>query len=75
MTYLFALKHLDLSKVAVIGQTQPVFVLLLAFLALDQLPTVRETVGGLLLLFGCFVMVVARYRPRRKNSKAVPLSE
>jgi DME family drug/metabolite transporter len=68
MTYLFALKHLDLSKVAVIGQTQPVFVLLLAFLALGQLPTVRETIGGLLLLIGCFVMVIARYRsqPRKQ---------
>jgi drug/metabolite transporter (DMT)-like permease len=67
MTYLVALKHLDLSKVAVIGQTQPVFVLLLAFLALGQLPTVRETIGGLLLLVGCFVMVIARYHPHRQQ--------
>ena len=70
MTYLVALKHLDLSKVAVIGQTQPVFVLLLAFFALGQLPTVRETVGGLLLLSGCVIMVIARYRARGSNQSA-----
>jgi drug/metabolite transporter (DMT)-like permease len=69
MTYLFALKHLDLSKVAVIGQTQPVFVLLIAFLALGELPTVRETLGGFLLLSGCLVMVAARSRYRTPRSQ------
>lgn len=67
MTYLFALKHLDLSKVAVISQTQPVFVLLFAYLGLGQLPTVRETIGGLLLLSGCFVMVMGRYQPPHRE--------
>ena len=70
LSYLFALKHLDLSKVAVISQIQPVFVLLLAAVAMGQLPTFREATGGVLLVTGCVVMVVARYRLRRSARSA-----
>jgi len=63
--YLFALKRLELSKVAVISQIQPVFVMLIALLSLHQLPTLRETTGGLFLLFGIVVMVWGRYRKRQ----------
>lgn len=62
MMYLSALQRLDLSKVAVISQTQPIFVILISFLILGQLPTFREIIGGIFLTSGCLLMVVSRYR-------------
>ncbi|MEW5995107.1 MAG: DMT family transporter [Candidatus Zixiibacteriota bacterium] len=62
MVYLLALKRLDLSKVAIISQGQPVFVILIALLALGQLPTFREAVGGLFLMVGCLIMIAGRSR-------------
>jgi drug/metabolite transporter (DMT)-like permease len=62
ITYLWALERLELSKVAVIGQMQPVFTVIVAFLALGLLPTVRETSGGVCLLLGCILMVLYRRR-------------
>ena len=60
MMYLMALKRLELSKVAVVSQSQPVFVILTALLVLNQLPTLREFTGGLFLIAGCIFMVVSR---------------
>ena len=60
MMYLLALKRMELSKVAVISQTQPVFVILIAFFALHQLPTFRELIGGVLIMSGCLLMIVSR---------------
>jgi drug/metabolite transporter (DMT)-like permease len=60
MIYMMALKRLELSKVAVISQTQPVYVIILAFSVLGQLPTFREIIGGLFLLGGCLIMVLGR---------------
>ena len=64
MAYLMALERMDLSKVAVITQTQPVFVLLIALIVLGQIPTLREATGGVLLIAGCILMIVARYREK-----------
>lgn len=61
MMYLLALKHMELSKVAVISQGQPVVVILIALTFLGQLPTFREIVGGLFLLVGCVIMVLGRH--------------
>jgi drug/metabolite transporter (DMT)-like permease len=60
MVYLIALKKVELSKVAIISQLQPVFVLLIALTFLSQIPTLRELIGGILLASGCLVMVTAR---------------
>jgi len=63
--YLRALARLDLSKVAVISQGQPVVVIIIALLALGQLPTMREVYGGIFLIAGCLVMILGRKkRPR-----------
>jgi drug/metabolite transporter (DMT)-like permease len=62
LLYLEGLKRMALSKAAVISQSQPVFVLVIAFAAFSQLPTLRETTGGLLILAGCILMIVARQR-------------
>lgn len=60
MAYLMALKRVALSKVAVISQSQPVFVILIALFVLGQLPTFREIIGGLCLIAGCILMIIAR---------------
>lgn len=60
MVYMMALKRLELSKVAVISQTQPIYVIVLALAFLGQFPTFREIVGGIFLLGGCLIMVLGR---------------
>lgn len=70
MVYLFAIEKMELSKVAVITQSQPMFVIILSFLALGTLPTFREVIGGLFLIAGCVVMIVPRVgRHRRPGSE------
>ncbi len=66
--YLFALKHLEVSKVAVIQQTQPMFVAILAVVALSQTPAPREIVGGLFVIGGCLLIIVSRRKVRRTNA-------
>ena len=73
MLYLMALKRLELSKVAVISQSQPVWVILIALSFLGQLPTVRETIGGVFLTVGCIVMIFGRRRrPKVPARRVVP---
>jgi len=69
MMYLLALKHMDLSKVAVVSQIQPVFVILIALTFLGQLPTLRETFGGIFLLVGCVIMVLGRHGSRSPTAR------
>ncbi|MBU1317676.1 MAG: DMT family transporter [candidate division Zixibacteria bacterium] len=66
LMYLTALNKLELSRVAVISQSQPVFVILIALLALGQLPTFREITGGVLLTLGCVIMILSRYTNNRR---------
>lgn len=72
MMYLLALKHMDLSKAAIISQTQPVFVMILAALAWHQLPTLRETTGGVCLVIGCILMILARHWADRPTPLETP---
>jgi drug/metabolite transporter (DMT)-like permease len=58
--YLLALRRLELTKVVVVSQSQPVFVIVIAATALGQLPSFREITGGILLTLGCLVMILAR---------------
>lgn len=70
MVYLIALKRLELSKVAVISQTQPVFVVIIALIILGQLPSVREIYGGILLTAGCLIMMLSRQLRKLNHHKA-----
>jgi uncharacterized membrane protein len=64
--YLVALKYLEVSKVALINQSQPVFVAIMAFLALNQTPAPREVIGGVFVIGGCLLIIVSRKkRPRQ----------
>lgn len=60
MVYLMALKRMELSKVAAISQTQPLFVIILSFVFLNQLPSFREMIGGFMILAGCLMMVLSQ---------------
>ena len=68
MMYLKALKRMDLSKVAVISQSQPVFVVLIALTFLGQVPTFREVIGGICLISGCLLMIVAHQRRQPQDA-------
>jgi len=69
--YLYALKHLEVSKVALINQSQPVFVAILALLALSQTPAPREIIGGLFVIGGCLLIIISR----KKISPGNPLNK
>ncbi len=60
MVYLLALKKIELSKVAIISQSQPVFVVIIALFVLGQLPSAKEILGGILLTVGCLIMILSR---------------
>lgn len=56
--YMFALRSLELSKTALIGQTQPLFAALGSLALFGSLPRPLEWAGGALILFGCFFLVL-----------------
>ncbi|MBD3233094.1 MAG: EamA family transporter [candidate division Zixibacteria bacterium] len=60
--YLHALKHLEVSKVAMVNQVQPIPVAIVAYFALGMIPTVKEWIGGLTIIAGCFLMIRGRSR-------------
>ena len=55
--YLHCLRHLDISRAAVINQSQPLFVALYSSVLLRTLPSRREWMGGLLILGGALLLV------------------
>lgn len=72
--YLLALKRMALSKAAVISQSQPVWVVLIALLFLGTLPTFREVIGGLFIVGGCLIMIVGHPSgSQEKGDVAAPL--
>jgi drug/metabolite transporter (DMT)-like permease len=60
MAYLAAVRRIPVTKAAIVTQTSPVFVMVLAVLLLGQFPTLRELAGGVLVMVGCFAMILAR---------------
>ncbi len=55
--YMHSLKHLEVSRVALINQLQPLFVALYSAILLRTLPSRREWTGGLLILGGALLLV------------------
>ncbi|MCK4224841.1 MAG: DMT family transporter [candidate division Zixibacteria bacterium] len=66
--YLYALKHIEVSKVALINQSQPVFVAILALLILTQTPAPSEIMGGLFVIGGCLLIIISRKKVRGRNA-------
>ncbi|KPL05002.1 MAG: hypothetical protein AMJ73_03010 [candidate division Zixibacteria bacterium SM1_73] len=70
--YLAALKYIEVSKVALINQSQPVFVAIMALLALNQTPALREIIGGLFVIGGCLVIIISRKKVKPLNAEKLP---
>ncbi len=68
--YLYALKYIEVSKVALINQVQPVFVAIMALILLNQIPALREVTGGVVIIIGCLLVIV--YRPPAKPLTKLP---
>ncbi|MBD3333383.1 EamA family transporter [candidate division GN15 bacterium] len=66
--YFSALERLEMVKVSVIGQIQPVFVIVLSVTFLDMLPSLREMIGGIFLVIGAIILVAFRRRMRQSFS-------
>lgn len=69
--YLYALKYIEVSKAALINQSQPVFVAILAFVALSQTPAPREIIGGLFVIGGCLLIIVSRKKIGWRNNPSL----
>jgi drug/metabolite transporter (DMT)-like permease len=68
--YMYGLRHIDVSRAALINQSQPLFVAVYSAILFHTLPSRREWTGGLLILVGALVLVSWRrgfslLRPRR----------
>ena len=55
-----ALRHLKLSSAAIVLQTQPIFVAIIAFLLLGQVPGLWQWIGGTVIIGACLISVSKR---------------
>lgn len=60
LCFLYALSYIDVSKAVLVNQLQPFFVAATAFVAIGMIPTLREWLGGILILGGCATMIGGR---------------
>jgi drug/metabolite transporter (DMT)-like permease len=67
--YFSALRRTTLSRAALVNQSQPLLVVLLALLVYGTLPGLRETLGGLLVLGGTVLLVASS--PERPRSPSM----
>jgi drug/metabolite transporter (DMT)-like permease len=65
--YLKALQRIHISKTALISQSQPIWVALLAFIVLRTVPAEREWLGGAIVLLGCVLLVMGRGRTEGRS--------
>lgn len=56
LTFMQALKTLDLGKTALLFRVEPFVVTILSLLIFHELPTIPQLVGGLLIIGGCVVV-------------------
>jgi drug/metabolite transporter (DMT)-like permease len=55
--YTYSIRHIQVSRAAIINQAQPLFVALFSLLLLRTLPSRREWTGGLLIIAGALILV------------------
>ena len=66
--YMKSLSLIPVSKAALVNQTQPVGVALLAGLALGRVPAPKEWIGGSMIILGCMLLVKGKNkRPGTKE--------
>jgi drug/metabolite transporter (DMT)-like permease len=58
--YFSCLQYLEISKVAVVAQSQPVVVALFSLVFLGFAPTAREAGAGALIVLGCLILVATK---------------
>ncbi|MCH7760709.1 DMT family transporter [candidate division TA06 bacterium] len=58
--YLYSLVHIEVSKTAIINQTQPLIVAVLSLVFLTIYPTSRDLASAVLILAGCGLLVLRR---------------
>ncbi len=56
--YLQSLQKLELVKVTLIGEFEPVFTALVSFLVLKEIPGLEEWTGGALIVAACLLLIV-----------------
>jgi drug/metabolite transporter (DMT)-like permease len=66
--YMYSLRHLPVSRAALVMQSQPLFVALLSAILLSAWPSQREWTSGLLIVAGCLMLV--QWRGRFRISRA-----
>jgi len=62
LSFLYALRYLDVSKATLLNQMQPLFVSLTAFTLLGMIPSLREWIGGILILAGCVALMAGKVK-------------
>lgn len=68
--FLKALQMIQISKTVLINQSQPIWVALVAYTLLRQIPSRQEWLGGALVLAGCVMLIVGR--PGQRISAEAP---
>ncbi|TNJ45224.1 EamA family transporter [Tamlana fucoidanivorans] len=61
--FITSLKHFSVSTASIIGSTQPIFGIIIAFLFLNEMPTTNTFIGGTLILL---TVVIESVRSRNK---------
>lgn len=70
--YLKAMKHINISRAAIIVQSQPFFAGIGALIILGTLPGLKEIVGGLLIVAGVITIKLIERHSFRKRAIAGP---
>ncbi len=67
MGYLKAMKNINVSRASIIVQSQPFFTAAAALLILGTFPSLKEMVGGILIVAGIITIALLEMRRRRIN--------
>lgn len=59
-----ALQMAELSKLTLVKVLDPFLVVLFSFFILSDIPTQQQFFGGLFIVFGVIILIVARHRPK-----------
>jgi drug/metabolite transporter (DMT)-like permease len=70
--YFYSLKYFDASKTSLIRASQPLFVLINAALFLQSVPQPRELAGGLVIIFGLYILVLGHERSLAASPRPAP---
>ena len=59
-----AMKLIDLSKISTMRAMDPFVVICFSFFLLSSIPTPRQFFGGIFIVFGILLTIIARHRPK-----------